>query len=204
MCYAFQVAVVLGCITWSVCVQVQRSDDPDPLQTVVENQGQLISEMRAEMAAMKAKMNAMESEIAGHHRAVAFMVTLPSNQDLSNDPRVKFGAVSLNVGGGFHTATSSFVAPVSGLYLLILKVTSDYGPSGRYMTIGIMKGGHPIAETETNDNDDADRSSVQVIVQLKQGESVWVQKFGGEINVIWGNSLHSTFGGFLIQEGESF
>nr|KAG5713531.1 hypothetical protein BaRGS_024579 [Batillaria attramentaria] len=141
--------------------------------TVVENQGQLISEMRAEMAAMKAKMNAMESEIATHHNLVAFMVTVPHNEDLSHDPRVNFGNPSLNVGG-------------------------------QYMDFVLLKDGKTIAETQTDDQDNADRSSVQVIVQVRKGQSLWVQQASGVPHMIYGGGVYSTFGGFLLQAGDSF
>ncbi|KAK7506719.1 hypothetical protein BaRGS_00002194 [Batillaria attramentaria] len=174
---------------------VKRSDDSHPLEAIVLKQGQLIDEMRSEITAMK-------SQMAEYHKLVVFMVSVPTNQDLSHQPRLNFGTPSLNVGGGFHTATDSFVAPVSGLYVFFLKVNGIAGPNS--IIIGLVKDGQVIAETETNDNDNNDRSSVQVVVKVSAGQSVWVEKKGGTGNLIIGGGVQSTFGGFLLRAGDSF
>ncbi|KAK7506720.1 hypothetical protein BaRGS_00002195 [Batillaria attramentaria] len=81
------------------------------------------------------------------------------------------------------------------------KVTAASGAVVNYTIFGLMKDGKVIAETETNDDDNADRSSVQVIVQLAAGESLWVQKIGGGGHSISGGGVASTFGGFLLRAG---
>ncbi|KAK7506726.1 hypothetical protein BaRGS_00002201 [Batillaria attramentaria] len=207
--FVFQVVmVVTGCISLSASSPLIRSDDTDPLEAVVAKQGQLIAEMKAETTAMKSKLNgeitSIKTEMATHHNLVAFMVTVPHNEDLSHDPRVNFGNPSLNVGGGFHTTTDTFVAPISGLYVFFLKVRGAYAPSGQYMDFVLLKDGKTIAETQTDDQDNADRSSVQVVVQVRKGQSLWVQQASGVPHMIYGGGVYSTFGGFLLQAGDSF
>ena len=60
--------------------------------------------------------------LAAENPLVTFMVSVPSDQDLSVNARVQFGTPDLNVGNGFKTDTDSFVAPGSGLYVFFLKV----------------------------------------------------------------------------------
>ena len=78
------------------------------------------------------------------------------------------------------------------------------GDVNHYGIFALKKEGTVIAETETNDDDNVDRSSVQVIVQLVEGDSVWVEKVGGGVTSVYGGGVHSTLGGFLLAAGDSF
>ncbi|KAK7111960.1 complement C1q tumor necrosis factor-related protein 3-like [Littorina saxatilis] len=170
----------------------KRSDALATLQNAVIKQWQLITQMQSKIATLESRL--------GKDRPVAFMVSVPYNQDLNVNQRVGFGTPELNVGGGFRTATDSFVAPVSGIYVLFLKVMGQIGTHyTNYMTFQLKKDNAVIAETETNDNDNSDRSSVQVIVHLTKGQSVWVVKSGGTGRTIFGGGVVSTLGGFLLR-----
>ncbi|KAK7111961.1 complement C1q tumor necrosis factor-related protein 3-like [Littorina saxatilis] len=175
-----------------------RTDDVSPLEAIVMKQGQLIAQMQA-------RIDALEAKQVNDERLVAFMVSVPQTQVLSNEQRVHFGTPELNAGGGFHTSTNSFVAPVSGLYVFFLKVMGQAGgDDAHYMKFTLKKDNAVIAETETNDDDNQDRSSVQVVVDLKQGQSVWVEKSGGSGTTISGGGILSTLGGFLLRAGDTF
>nr|KAG5714795.1 hypothetical protein BaRGS_000283 [Batillaria attramentaria] len=131
----------------------------------VEKQGQLIAQLQAEVAELKTQAD-------NRNPLVAFMTSLPANtQNLASNPVVKFGSPDLNIGDGFHTDTSKFVAPISGIYVFFIKVSGESSDWGHYITFAIKKEGTAIAETETNDSDNVDRSSVQVVVQLVEGQA---------------------------------
>ena len=78
------------------------------------------------------------------------------------------------------------------------------GDGNNYGTFAVKKDGTVIAETETNDDENVNRSAVQVIVQLLEGDSVWVEKVGGGETSVYGGGVHSTLRGFLVAEGDSF
>ena len=48
------------------------------------------------------------------------------------------------------------------------------GDVNHYGNFTLKLEGRAIAETETNDDDNIDRSSVQVIVRLVNGDTVWM------------------------------
>nr|QBA18415.1 type 2 C1q domain-containing protein 2 [Littorina littorea] len=170
----------------------KRSDALATLQNAVIKQWQLISEMQSKIATLESKL--------AKDRSVAFMVSVAHDQDLNVNQRVGFGTPELNVGGGFRTATDSFVAPVSGLYVFFFKVYGQIATVySDYMTFQLKKDGAVIAETETNDGDNNDRSSVQVIVHVTKGQSVWVVKASGSGRTIVGGGVASTLGGFLLR-----
>ena len=83
-------------------------------------------------------------------------------------------------------------------------MSAGSGDAAHYGIFALKKEGKVIAETETNDDDNVDRSSVQVIVQLAEGDTVWVEKTGGGATTISGGGVHSTLGGFLLAPGNSF
>jgi hypothetical protein len=60
------------------------------------------------------------------------MVSMGENQDLNTNLHIDFNNPDVNVGGGYNTHTDTFVAPVSGLYVFFVKVTSVITMIGNY------------------------------------------------------------------------
>ncbi|KAK7507668.1 hypothetical protein BaRGS_00001603 [Batillaria attramentaria] len=192
------VLATTGAVSQSEASSLGRRANTTTLEDLVMQQGQLIAQLQAEVAELKTQAD-------NRNPLVAFMTSLPANtQNLASNPVVKFGSPDLNIGDGFHTDTSKFVAPISGIYVFFIKVSGESSDWGHYITFAIKKEGTAIAETETNDSDNVDRSSVQVVVQLVEGQAVWVEKSGGAGTTMRGQGFLSTFGGFLLRAGESF
>ncbi|XP_076458505.1 uncharacterized protein LOC143292206 [Babylonia areolata] len=186
----------------------KRFDDPPALSALVTQQGQLLEEQRAQIHTLKNNLIKMNDElerfkdqVATSQKMVCFMVSASRNDDLRHHPRIQFGEPDLNVGNGFDTNTDIFVTPITGVYVLFLKVAAISGGITNFGIFSVKKEGQEIAETETNDDDNYDRASVQVIVQLKEGERVWVEKTLGGAYTMFNGGVYSTFGGFLLRAG---
>nr|KAG5713532.1 hypothetical protein BaRGS_024580 [Batillaria attramentaria] len=163
-----------------------------------------VAQLKAEMSAMRdeianvtslnRKMTTMEHEISvipdkQRNSAVAFQVSVPRDQQLYTNMIVRFGVPLLNVGEGFQRATNTFVAPVSGLYVFFLKITSY---RDHYLNVALKKNGLVIAEAESDDGQNYDRSSAQVVVQLATGDKVWAQqRFGDGHLIVAGHNAKS-------------
>ncbi|KAK7506696.1 hypothetical protein BaRGS_00002171 [Batillaria attramentaria] len=154
----------------------KRSDDALPLETVVMQQTETISQLQAKLASMETEMTSMKSRIATQETRIGFNVRLATttSQPFTGQETLILGAVDLNQGGGYDKTTGIFTAP-------------------------IIKNGHTLAEVEANGDDPKymDRSANSVVVHLAAEDKVWVKRVDGTVNTIQGN-YRTSFAGILV------
>lgn len=111
-----------------------------------------------------------------------------------------FETVVTNIGNGYKERLGVFVAPVSGMYVFTTTLVSFYHVSahasfiknGQAVTVMFVSGGEAGYDT----------TSQTIVLMLQQGDEISVQN-GDPDKSFYGGS-HSTFAGFLLQEGSSF
>lgn len=104
-----------------------------------------------------------------------------------------FDDVKINLGGGYNVSNGAFQVPVTGLYVLHMKVTlSPYGHIYAYL---LINGQHADSVDATQAQHQATGTSLK-IVHLRQGDRVQVMKQEGVTSVRgW---VHTKFSGFLL------
>ncbi|KAK7506691.1 hypothetical protein BaRGS_00002166 [Batillaria attramentaria] len=171
-----------------------RSDDPAPLEALVHQQAQAISQQQAELTALKTLVNKLQART---ETKVAFQVRFSAaiSVDVTNHQTLVFDVVELNQGGAYDKDTGFFTAPVSGLYQFHVHLA--HTPPGR-VQVFIVRNGREVAEVESS-GDDAymDRSSNSVVVQLSPGDKVWVRRDNGDVTKIQGG-YRTSFSGILV------
>ena len=116
---------------------------------------------------------------------------LPSYYD--NEQVIIFDRTLINLGNNYQD--NIYIAPVNGLYLMSLSLTSA---AGYRMEAAIVKNGEPLVEAMNYDMSTYHSASNMVLAELLVGDALWVQAIGD------GNRLdagtHSTFSGVLLHE----
>ncbi|KAK3584331.1 hypothetical protein CHS0354_031002 [Potamilus streckersoni] len=108
---------------------------------------------------------------------VAFTATISNTLSGLNNlgqPLV-FDDVHLNIGNGYNKQSGLFLAPVSGLYLILMTISTDYstGPD-----VVVVRNGSRLCATIPSMNDHLYAGSpCNVIVQLMQGDEVWAKVY---------------------------
>nr|XP_039261756.1 cerebellin-1-like [Styela clava] len=113
---------------------------------------------------------------------------------------VTFDHVLVNIGNGFNMESSTFVAPVSGVYSLYFQVYRLYNKNP--LTIDLHVNGIPVlrgfADGESANHNSAHNSGMIHLVAL---DRVDVKVSGGNLDSGW---KYSTFSGYLVFEDENF
>nr|KAG5710429.1 hypothetical protein BaRGS_022247 [Batillaria attramentaria] len=192
----------------------ERSDDPEPLQTLVMTQAHTIQQLQAKLAAMETKFeneltalrNAqaqktshLEARLTKQETKVAFNVRLDTSsvgREFTGTETLLFDAVDLNLGNGYDKHTGIFTAPVAGVYEFTFKIT--HTPPGA-LHVELVKNGREVAEAEGSGDDPKypDRASSTVVLQLKVGDEMWVRRMAGDSTHIQG-SFRTSFAGILV------
>ena len=113
--------------------------------------------------------------------------------------RYLFDHTITNLGRGYNSSTAQFSAPVSGLYVLFLKIMSvNHGGPVHVGLVTSLLGsiGHAFGQ---GGNTVHDQGSILVTCHLEEGEKVWVGHQGGPTRRVRGHGW-SVFSGFLLQQ----
>jgi len=187
-----------------------RSDDPSPLQALVEQQAAQLSALQAKVTANQADLQAKVAALANdlgaklvasqkqihdlqitQRQQVAFTATIvESSSPASLHSPIPFHRVVSNVGSAFDPHTSIFTAPFTGQYMLF--VTVDV--SKDYRGLNIVKNGSTLFIGH-NDGDDH-HIVAGGAVTLNQGDKVWV-RHGVATGLVDGGA-EAVFSGFKI------
>jgi len=124
------------------------------------------------------------------------VVSSPGIANIGQNQPIVYDEVITNVGGGYHIHTGVFTAPVSGVYVFSFDTMFEPGDS-QFLSIvhdglGILQAyGHGAGETRYI------TTSRTVVLQVNQGEDVWIRKdFDGPGRVHgW---RHSSFSGWML------
>ena len=107
---------------------------------------------------------------------------------------LKFDDAVLNVGNGYNSSTSTFTAPVPGIYVFMCSI-HGYNPKGASFNVKIIHNTDTISRFRS---DGIDQTSGNAIVYLNKGDRVFLIVENGRVNSIYGHNM-STFAGFLQQ-----
>ncbi|GAA6098594.1 finTRIM family, member 86 [Tachysurus ichikawai] len=146
---------------------------------------------------------AASSANSGRHN-VAFAATLtpftgcvgPYNKNVS----MSYGNVTLNQGYGYNPALGTFTAPRAGLYSFSYTVYSNVGAEGEriYHKVQLMKDGQVIASSWEDNREDSEDSATQtVLLQMKQGNQVYMELVLGRF-LCADTQGYNSFSGYLV------
>ena len=107
---------------------------------------------------------------------------------------LKFDDAALNVGNGYNSSTSTFTAPVHGIYVFMCSI-HGYNPKGASFNVKIMHNTDTISRFRS---DGIDQTSGNAILYLIKGDRVYLIVENGRDISIYGHNM-STFAGFLQQ-----
>ncbi|XP_071171990.1 heavy metal-binding protein HIP-like [Mytilus edulis] len=132
-------------------------------------------------------------------RKYAFFASLSADKsNIARGTILVFGTVPLNVGGAYSAANGKFTCKEDGLYFFSWSTLSY---PNKDFTSKLVVNGHDIVAVVV-DNDltkDALAGSNSAVVQLRQGESAWIEVLeGAYIEDEWLAAPVSAFTGFLI------
>lgn len=133
-------------------------------------------------------------------RKVFFTAGTVSNIDKlwSTNEKIIFPHVISNVGGGYDTTTGIFTAPHSGVYVIMCYLATFRNEAVAHLALN----GSPLvgipAATSGGSPERYGAAGNSVILQLAQGDKVWVAHTSG--NVLWTryNAPFPTFSGFRL------
>lgn len=92
--------------------------------------------------------------------------------DYTTDDKVFYPHVIKNEGSGYNSSTSTFTAPISGLYAFAKQTCTSR--TGSAVTSFIMNGVRILDTQTTAPVDENACSSGQVFVQMNKGDQMWV------------------------------
>ena len=135
---------------------------------------------------------------------IAFSVVLTSDvPHMTEHQPIVYDKVLLNDGNGYNPSSGIFTCPVRGVYLFMyhLGVQDLTNPAGVQTWIHLTINGHAqnSATADTTESSQELQGSNSAIVQLSQGDTVWVETYlPGHSNSLYGHQLLNTFSGVLL------
>ncbi|KAL6471271.1 hypothetical protein MHYP_G00199210 [Metynnis hypsauchen] len=148
-------------------------------------------------------LNEQIDEVTGG-RNIAFAAFLSSTPGcfgpFTRNVSIPYQNITLNQGYGYNAALGAFTAPRPGLYSFSYTVYSNVGPAGErlYHKVQLMKDGQVIASSWEDNREDSEDSATQtVLLQLKQGNQVYVELVLGRF-LCADTQGYNSFSGFLV------
>ncbi|XP_013417201.1 caprin-2 [Lingula anatina] len=129
-------------------------------------------------------------------KVVAFSVMRTTSMGPFNvDTIISFDRILSNTGGGFNQQTSKFTAPQSGTYVLSMSVSST---GSGFSWVRMYKNTENLVSVHAYGGPH-DMASNQVIVPLKEGDTVWLDLAAtATIYGQGGPRIYNTFSGFKL------
>lgn len=126
---------------------------------------------------------------------MAFSVTFSRSTpiDISQSLAIKFDSVTTNLGDAYDPHTGIFTAPTSGVYAFFLSARVAFQHS--WVSVSIVRSTTVLASiiVEGDNVVHYDKGSCAATVHLNQGDTVHVQRMGGDSHISF-----SFFSGLLI------
>ncbi|KAK3086556.1 hypothetical protein FSP39_020159, partial [Pinctada imbricata] len=126
---------------------------------------------------------------------IAFLARLSTNFSPKEDKKIVFDVHDINEGSAYSSTTGVFTAPIEGLYLFTVTLTTRSKDPDAYL----FRNGYTVLPLFNHSEDDYRQASASVVIHLLRGDRVWVDWNGGtETSVI--QAKHETvFSGCLLQ-----
>ncbi|XP_070578719.1 complement C1q tumor necrosis factor-related protein 5-like [Ptychodera flava] len=138
-------------------------------------------------------------EVLQHPSRMAFSAAKTSSMgQVSSETTVIYNRVISNVGNGYNTSTGKFTCTVSGVYFFMISASS-YTSSNLYLCL--MKNSQILACVMERRSSSGLRGSAcnSVIIELQDGDEVWVRLGSGHALFSDGNK-YTTFTGYLLYQ----
>ncbi|KAK7115298.1 cerebellin-1-like isoform X2 [Littorina saxatilis] len=171
----------------------QRQELKGALETYVSE----LYELRAMVRSLKNSTPPAEkySSLAKALPAVSFNAKLSYNRELKPLDTVVFDTVITNNGEAYNAETGKFTAPVPGTYVFYATILSGYNTK---VETAIIINDKEVARMYSGAHDAHGSGSNAAIVNLKNGDSVWVRLLYQGGNHVHG--YYSTFSGAIMTE----
>ena len=132
--------------------------------------------------------------ITDPNQKVAFTAGVTSGSSTWNSGTLIFNSVILNVGNGYNPNTGVFTSPVAGTYVFYVTAV-EYRDQGISVDIVL----NSVSKVRTMGFSDANHQTGtnMVVLNLQNGDSVWVRHFYGK-GFYTQSVPMTTFTGFLI------
>lgn len=131
----------------------------------------------------------------------AFSVAVTKSYPKERMP-IRFSRILLNEGNHYNASSGKFVCAIPGVYYF----TYDITLANKHLAIGLVHNGQYKIKTFDANTGNNDVASGSTVLQLKQGDQVWLQIFYSEQNGLFFDPFwtDSTFTGFLIYADQKF
>uniref|UniRef100_A0A194AND2 C1q domain-containing protein n=1 Tax=Pinctada fucata TaxID=50426 RepID=A0A194AND2_PINFU len=215
-----QVFILFIIFAYSECIEKCQNQDKlierlDRLESEVHELKQENKLLRYEITTLKSDSHNGDNRTAVRSKdkkrligddTVAFYAVLTSTFDKNIGPHHVFiyDHIESNFGGGYNSNTGIFTAPKFGVFAFLWTIAAegttgsgDYGEVETELIVNAKKRGYAFADTEVSWDDD--QTTGFVIVQLNQGDVVYVRSTGtpqGNLQVNYNGSW--TFSGWQI------
>lgn len=128
--------------------------------------------------------------------AFSAAVTQTIRASRNSDKIIVYDVVITNIGGNFDGDTGIFTAPVDGAYVFMMHIHRAAVTKSPY--VKLMKDGEmQVATYDYGTSDAYDTASNSVILELVEGEQVWLQlDQGNEINS--NSNRYTSFSGYML------
>ncbi|XP_052815034.1 complement C1q tumor necrosis factor-related protein 3-like [Mya arenaria] len=164
-----------------------------------ETAQQTVESLALDIQQLTERLERLENEKHSESGPVAFTAYLSTNMGtVSPHQHIIFDNVITNVGGSYNALQGHFTAPVRGVYVFHVMITSLMGHSA---SVQLLHNGNWIGHVLADDLPSShETSTLSVSVQLEKSDQIWVQNeyaYSG-VESIDGNRW-SSFVGYLVK-----
>ncbi|KAL8563900.1 hypothetical protein ACOMHN_049556 [Nucella lapillus] len=167
----------------------KRSDDLQPLETVVQNLSSQVLGLQAKLSAVE---NSLQQLQATQSQRVAFTASIgQQNLDAAPGHIIPFTHVTTNVGNAYDANTSAFTVPYDGQYFIFVSVdVSSY-----YRALHVTRNGQSVIPG----HNDVDGNHIVAggALTLKAGDEITVNHDMRAVGIVDGGP-EAIFCGFKI------
>ena len=129
---------------------------------------------------------------------IAFHASMSGNHRYSSGNTILFDHVTLDMGGGYSPKEGTYIAPKSGVYVFTWAIQISI--HSFYSTQLIVDGNaHLGTDTSSQSSSDSDGTTATTVVQLNQGDRVFIRVAQSQGAIVSGVSQHtSSFSGWKL------
>ena len=126
--------------------------------------------------------------------------TSSCESNIGINQNIVFANMVTNLGGSYNQLHGVFTAPRAGVYLFSSSILSDTAAHSTNVHAAITLNGRIVAKmiAISEANKHRDQGAQTVILDLKQGDQVWVKNVDNNDVSICGLNGFSTFSGYML------
>ncbi|XP_067831527.1 complement C1q subcomponent subunit C-like [Heptranchias perlo] len=186
-------ALLCHCNFWTV-----TSDDCPALSQITVQKIKDAIDKTQEIDALKQKVNHLEEQVAKlikHKSTVIFHAKVSNGKHPQNQNPVIYDVIVVNQRSAYNASSGTFTATVPGFYYFTYSLLGQQ--HARNTAAHLVKNGEDISYLHSIlANNEAQTSSMTVILSLTKGDRVWVRVEGG---ITWSANGSMNFQGVLLE-----